>query len=341
MRNGSAAPRVLVCEDPASGASSLAVSLGHGDELDVSVCSSSEDALRAIRETRPDLVAIDIDPPGEAGLRIVEQIVRENPLPVVVLSEQATRTSPHVRAARAAGAVEVLAKGHLEQRDSSAAVVLRHRLRRLARASNASRQPTAGEEPVLRPIAAAKAVAICASTGGPGALATVLADLPASFSLPVLVVQHMADGFIDSLVGWLGQRTPLPVAVVRATMPMRRGVWFAPDDANLTLRTASELSIEEPSDGSLVPSADVLLTSMADVLGPRAIAVVLTGMGRDGGRGVAEISRAGGFAIAQDEQTSVVFGMPRIAAEHGAKIVLPLGGIAGALRQLAPRELSA
>jgi two-component system chemotaxis response regulator CheB len=169
----------------------------------------------------------------------------------------------------------------------------------------------------------------------------VLADLPASFSLPVLVVQHMADGFIDALVGWLDQRTPLPVAVVRHGMTLRRGVWFAPDDANLTLLPSHQLAIDADTQGSLVPSADVLLTSMAAALGPSAIAVVLTGMGRDGGRGVAEISRAGGCVIAQDEETSVVYGMPRTAVEQGANIVLPLERVAAALRQLAPRELVA
>jgi two-component system, chemotaxis family, protein-glutamate methylesterase/glutaminase len=340
MRGSSAPPRVLVCENPASAAPSLAVSLEHGNELEIVVCKGDGDALRAIRATRPDLVVMDLEPPVTAGLRLIEQITREQPVPVVVVTAQAGRASAHAAAALAAGALEVLAKGQLEDRAGATAIVLRHRLRRLARAS-AERRPTSQEKPLLRPIAHAKAIAICASTGGPGALETVLSDLPANFPLPVLVAQHMADGFIDSLVGWLDQRTSLPVAVVRGSMPLRHGIWFAPDDANLRLLPSLELAIDHTTTESITPSADVLLASMATALGSSAIGVVLTGMGRDGGRGVAEIAGVGGCVIAQDEETSVVFGMPREAAEQGANLVLPLGLIASALRQLAPVEVLA
>jgi two-component system chemotaxis response regulator CheB len=149
----------------------------------------------------------------------------------------------------------------------------------------------------------------------------------------------MASGFMDPFVRSLDERVPLPVAVAEDNMLLRRGIWFAPDDANLRLQSPTRLSVtRETAPGSRHPSADVLLESIASVAREGAVGVVLTGMGRDGGNGVAAISRAGGCVIAQDEETSVIFGMPRTAIERGANVVLPLAQIAPALRELAPVE---
>ena len=321
--------------------------LGWGDELDViGVCASGEDALQAVRRTEPDLVVIDLELPGMGGLRAIEEIVRLRPVPVVVLSAHVGRGSPNVAASLAAGAVEALPKSQLrvDEPDGAAAVALRHRLRRLARARVGNRgamRATPPQTPRIRPAPRPGVIGICASTGGPSALATILADLPASFPLPVLVAQHMADGFIDSLVSWLDERVPLPVAVVRRNMRLTRGIWFAPDDGHLVLLPPMQVAVQRDADTDvLTPSADVLLASMADALGASAVGVVLTGMGRDGGQGVSAITRAGGCVIAQDEETSIVFGMPRTAIERGATAVLPLERIAAALRQLAVEEVA-
>jgi two-component system chemotaxis response regulator CheB len=223
-----------------------------------------------------------------------------------------------------------------------AAVALRHRIRRLARAR-------VGRDPAHVPTAAfgrgpkaASVVAICTSTGGPGALATILAELPADFPLPVLIVQHMTEGFIDGLVRWIAPRMPLPVGVATDGMALAPGVWFAPDDAHLLLQPSMRLAVDrETLAGAHRPSADILLTSVAAAAGAGGIGVVLTGMGRDGGKGVAALSRAGGWVIAQDEATSVVFGMPRTAIEQGANVVLPVSQIAGALKGLRVAEVAA
>jgi two-component system chemotaxis response regulator CheB len=288
---------------------------------------------------------MDLELPGMGGQRAIEEITRLHPTPVVVLSAHAERGSEATAAALAAGAVEALRKGQLrlDEADAPAAVVLRHRLRRLARA-HAERQARArgaARVPLERERNAhpATVIAICASTGGPSALATVLAELPAVFPLPVLVAQHMASGFIDPFVRWLDERVPLPVAVAQDNTRLQRGIWFPPDDAHLLLQSSTRLSVAgERAPGSRHPSADVLLASIAAVAGEGAVGVVLTGMGRDGGDGVAAISRAGGCVIAQDEQTSAIFGMPRTAIERGARIVLPLADIAPALRELAAAE---
>jgi two-component system, chemotaxis family, protein-glutamate methylesterase/glutaminase len=344
MSRKAPAARVLVCESSASYARSLATFLRQGETLEViAVCASGAEAVAAAERLHPDLVAMDLALPGAGAVPAIQEITRAHPVPVVVLSGEARRGSALVDAALAAGAVESIPKSQLrlDAPESASATALRHRLRRLAHVRVSQR--AAAASPAL-PAAAhrAEVVGICASTGGPSALATVLADLPGDYPLPVLVVQHMASGFIGGLARWLDERVPLAVAVARDGMRLRRGVWLAPDDAHLALSPERRLVVgADPAARGHYPSADVLLRSMAANVGAGALAVVLTGMGRDGGRGVAEIARAGGCVIAQDEETSVVFGMPRTAIERGAQVVLPLPQIASALRRAAAAEVAA
>jgi two-component system, chemotaxis family, protein-glutamate methylesterase/glutaminase len=333
--------RVLVCEDSATYAHALIQFLErNGEFVVVGVCASGEEALENTSRLAPDLVTMDLELPGMGGLRATQELMRSHPVPVVVLSAHVGRGSEQAAAALAAGAVDALPKGHLRltEPDGPAAVALRHRLRRLAQACVDHRATTRAATtaiPGLEHPARAAAIGICASTGGPGALATVLGTLPATFPVPVLVVQHMAIGFLDGFVHWLDERALLPVAVARHGMSLTPGIWFAPDHAHLVLDPSMRLTLDrETVAGVHRPSGDVLFASLAAAAGPGAIGVVLTGMGRDGGRGVAAIARAGGCVIAQDEATSVVFGMPRAAIEQGAKVVLPLAQIGGALRRL-------
>jgi two-component system chemotaxis response regulator CheB len=181
----------------------------------------------------------------------------------------------------------------------------------------------------------AAVIGICASTGGPQALATVLGRLPADFPIPVLVVQHMTPGFTEGLVAWLDATVPPSVALARDGQELEPGVWFGTDGAHLVLDGRRLAFDPRPAVGSHRPSGDLLLGSLAEVAGARAVAVVLTGMGRDGAAGLAAVAAAGGRTIAQDEASSVVFGMPRVAAEHGARRVLSLPAIGDELAGLA------
>jgi two-component system, chemotaxis family, protein-glutamate methylesterase/glutaminase len=149
-------------------------------------------------------------------------------------------------------------------------------------------------------------------------------------------VQHMAAGFTRGLVEWLDQSVALHVDLARDGAALAPGIWFAPDDAHLLLGPAMHLTLDrETVVGAHRPAVDVLLSSMASSAGASAVGVVLTGMGRDGAKGAAALRRAGACVIAQDEQTSAIFGMPRAAIEAGASRVLPLPEIAEALCQLA------
>jgi two-component system chemotaxis response regulator CheB len=166
-------------------------------------------------------------------------------------------------------------------------------------------------------------IGICASTGGPRALADALGQLPADYRIPILVVQHMTPGFIAGLVRWLDGELALPVRLADDDQELAAGVWFAPDGAHLKLEPTRRLGLDTDTIvGNHRPSGDVLLSSLARTAGSRAVAVVLTGMGRDGAEGLADVAAAGGRTIAQDEQSSGVYGMPRAAAERGAKTVL-------------------
>ncbi|HYV15601.1 MAG TPA: CheB methylesterase domain-containing protein [Conexibacter sp.] len=181
-----------------------------------------------------------------------------------------------------------------------------------------------------------RVIGICTSTGGPGALAEIIRELPADFTLPILVVQHIAPGFIDGLMRMLDDDVALSVAIARDGAPLQPGVWLAPEDAHLTLAPSRQLVLDRRTvAGPHRPSADLLLESLASVLGAEAVAVVLTGMGRDGARGAAAVKAAGGLLLAQDEATSRIYGMPRAAVEVGARPLSP-PAIAAALRELCP-----
>jgi len=181
-------------------------------------------------------------------------------------------------------------------------------------------------------------IGIAASTGGPAALATVLGALPADFPVPILVVQHVTRGFVAGLAEWLDGETPLRVGLAsHGDIPQPGTVLLAPDDYHMQVnaRGVVELCREPPYKG-LRPSANYLFRSLARAYGPRAVGIVLTGMGDDGAEGLEMLHQAGGLTVAQDEQSCVVYGMPHEAvARNAVDHVLSLDQIALTLGQLA------
>ncbi|HKP17424.1 MAG TPA: chemotaxis protein CheB [Gaiellaceae bacterium] len=340
-----ARPRVLICDDSRSYASALARVVGHGDELEVvGVSKTAEEVLAAIPAVEPDLVTMDLELPGISGLEAVEQIMHSHPLPILVLSSHVGPRSETAAAALAAGALEAVGKDTLDLNDpeNAAAAALRRRLALLSGA-HVIRHPRAGLNKRRRtPTTAArpgtKAIGICASTGGPHALAAVLGSLPAGFEIPVLVVQHMSAGFTEGLVRWLDSAVALPVRLAAAGAPVSSGVWIAPEGAHVVVDEGGYFALPRRHHGFHCPSGDVLLESLAARYRRDAVAVILTGMGRDGAEGARAVREAGGLTIAQDEATSAVFGMPQAAAALGVELVLPLDQIGAQLSALAPAE---
>jgi two-component system chemotaxis response regulator CheB len=317
-----------------------------GDMTVVGIFDDTAGVVRGAELWRPDLVALELGLPKAGGAAATRLIMRAHRTRVVLIVAHDERGSERADTGLAAGAVAVVPRSavSLDSPDSATADALRRRFRRLAASRLGgdcarTEAPTDGlaEPPSIRqPREARRAevVGICVSTGGPGALVRVLRHLPAGFELPVLVVQHMGDGFIDGLASWLNDEVPLNVQVASAGAPLECGVRLAPAGAHLKLQ-GSRLALDRITVcGAHRPSGDVLLSSLARSVGAGAVAVVMTGMGRDGAAGLAEVASAGGRTIAQDEASSTIYGMPRAAAEAGARMILPLDAIGPELAAL-------
>ena len=207
--------------------------------------------------------------------------------------------------------------------DDAAAFAFRRRVKLLG-AARVIRHPRArlnGAAGIATPAAPrGSVIGICASTGGPHALATLLSGIPAGFPVPILVVQHIAAGFSEGLARWLNATVPLPVRLAEDGANALPGVTLAPDGADLDPGTGrhSHTRLARRRAALHRPSGDALLRSIAQCAQSAGVAVVLTGMGRDGADGLGAVREAGGKTIAQDEATSAVYGMPCEAAKRGA-----------------------
>jgi two-component system, chemotaxis family, protein-glutamate methylesterase/glutaminase len=277
----------------------------------------------------------------------VEEIMCARPTPILVVSSLISSDGDHAAAALASGALEAIAKDSLPLRDPDglAAVSFRGRVKLLGGA-RVIRHPrgrlngrvAASSAPAPR----GSVIGICASTGGPHALATLLSGIPDGFPVPILVVQHIAAGFSDGLARWLDGAVPLPVRLAENGTLALPGVTLAPDGADLLFGPEGVLRLDRTTPPALHrPSADALLHSIARCAGSAGVAVVLTGMGRDGADGLAAVHAAGGLTIAQDEATSAVYGMPLEAAKRGASRILPIGEIAAVLTAVAVEQRAA
>jgi two-component system chemotaxis response regulator CheB len=328
--------RLVLGAEPPSRLLALATYLEHDAGLSISDrCGTYDQLLASARRTAPDLVVVDLDLLGASGAEAARRVQQAKPSRVVVLTAATERRTERARAALAAGAVAVVAESAIDLAAPSSPLArsFRSQFRRLACLRLSPAGP--GNQPRGRSPRAA-VIGICASTGGPQALEAVLGRLPEDFSIPVLVTQHMMPGFTGGLVSWLDQRVPPPVGVACDGQPLEPGVWFAPEGTHLLLDDRRHLALDQrPPVGGHKPSGDLLLRSLAKVAGGGAVAVVLTGMGRDGAAGLATVVAAGGRTIAQDETSSAIYGMPRVAAELGAALVLAPGGIGNELAGLA------
>lgn len=333
--------RVLVADDSPLSLDAVTAALEEdGDIQVVAVAGDGRDALAKVEATRPALVAMDINMPVMDGLEAVERIMASRPTPILLLTgDPARRDERGVFEALSRGALDVIPK-HVAAGSPAQRAWLRDHVRLLAgvtvvyRARAARRQAGA---PVMAAPAppAVGGVGLVASTGGPPAIAEILAALPARYPLPVLIVQHLASGFAAHLASWLEGVSRLRVVIARDGLRLEAGtVYLAPDGAHMTVSGGDRLALDArspPVDGHR-PSGTRLLSSLAAAWGGRAIGVVLTGMGSDGVAGLQAIRRAGGTTYAQDQASSVVFGMPRAARDAGAaSTLLPPAAIAEAL----------
>ncbi|HZQ78983.1 MAG TPA: chemotaxis-specific protein-glutamate methyltransferase CheB [Acidimicrobiia bacterium] len=346
--------RVLVADDSAAARVLLQGILESDPQLEV--VGQAVDGLEAVTladRLAPDVITMDVDMPGIDGLEATRRIMASAPRPIVLVSGVFPPDDlDNSFRALEAGAVTLLGKPEgpgtpsftREAAELVATVKLMAGVKLVRR--SASRPQPGGEAPpgpeTDRAAPPLRVVAIAASTGGPPALAAVLRALPAGWPVPVLVVQHIGAGFDTGLVRYLGDCTPLPVTLAEDRHPIGDpGVHVCPADRHLGVTAGERLSVigGGPIDG-YQPSANHLFRTVAGVYGPAAAGVVLTGMGRDGADGLLALRREGGLAIAQDQATSVVYGMPRQAVLRGAvDAVLAVEAIGPALAaRLGPRR---
>jgi two-component system chemotaxis response regulator CheB len=350
-----AAIRILVVEDSVTVRRHLCEVLAR--DPGVEVVGEGGDGKQAIElclALRPDVVTMDMMLPVMSGLGATEYIMAHCPTPILIVSSSTNRGELFkTYEALAAGAVDVLEKPHGDDGDGDwerrfiAAVKLVSRVRAIthprARLGAFGRTPAPVAAPLAKTIhEPGSIIAIGASTGGPAAIVDILRQLPPPVPIPLLLVLHIAEPFASSFAEWLDGQTGHRVSYARDgdVISRRAGeVLMAPPDFHLTVRGGRAHLSRGPERHSCRPSVDVLFESIAAEYRSGAIACLLTGMGRDGAAGLLLIRQAGGFTIAQDEATSVVYGMPREAVLLGAAdSVLPLGEIGPALTSLAVRS---
>jgi two-component system chemotaxis response regulator CheB len=334
--------RVVIADDSLVAREMLSQILSSDPGIEVvgQACDGRE-AVEKVASLRPDLVTMDIHMPKMDGLEAVSHIMAYTPTPILVVSSS-VHGAGMGRAfdALKSGALEVMKKP--EPRDwadlDRIGKDLIRRVKVLSRVKVithvAGRRKPERLSGGAAPIPAHgrdgySLVAIGSSTGGPSALMTLLGGLPKDFGVPVLIAQHIAEGFIPGLVEWLDGGCKVKVrAAAAGDAPQPGTAYLAPTGLNLEFDGA-RMHFAQPGKGQLyIPSADTLFASVARSLHRRAIGVILTGMGNDGAAGLKLMRDAGAATIAQDEETSTVYGMPKAAFEAGAAAeVLPIGAV--------------
>lgn len=365
--------RVLVVEDSHTIRKYLVdVLRGSSDFEVVGEAPDGEQAIRLCETLRPDVITMDIVLPGMSGVAATEHIMAWYPTPIVIVSASVNRGEAlKTYDALAAGAVDLVDKPRTTDQRAEWEAEFLSRVRMVARIKvithprgrlrGGSRYPikprvsekgnlrgTAGNDvrgssalppPNPLPFGTIRAIAIGASTGGPAAVAEILRALPSDFPIPLLIVIHVSEQFAFALAEWLNTQSNLPVrfAIERQALPAlgQPGVLLAPAGSHLILEAGLLRLTQTPERHSCRPSVDELFESVAAYLGPAAACLLLTGMGRDGAEGLLAARTAGCMTIAQDEASSIVFGMPGEAIRlNAASRILGLDQIGPALANL-------
>jgi two-component system chemotaxis response regulator CheB len=337
--------KVLIVDDSALMRALLAEIVG--DAPDLEVVGSAPDAAAArdmIKTLNPDVLTLDVEMPGMNGLEFLDRLMKLRPMPVVMISSLTARGSETTLRALELGAVDFVAKpraetpallqAYAEEIRDKIRAAKGARLRRLASAPAAapSIEPAGGSLPPR--VLVERLIAIGASTGGTEAIKEVLTRFPAGMP-GIVMVQHMPESFTTSFAKRLDGLSALRVVEARGGERIQPGhAYLAPGHSHLLVRKSGGGWVTELSRGEPVnrhrPAVDVLFGSVAREVGKNAIGVILTGMGKDGAQGMLEMRKAGAWNIGQDQDTCVVYGMPREAALVGAvDEVAGIGGIAG------------
>lgn len=333
--------------------------LGHilSADSEVSVIGTANNGIEAVdfvTRQRPDVITMDLNMPQMNGLDATRRIMETTPVPIVIVSanwdpQEVATTFRAMEAGALAGVEKPRGLGHKDFATTAqqlvqtvklmaeVKVVRRWPRRQLEQSVSA---PTPALVDIAQPDSTIKLVAIGASTGGPPVLQTLLANLPRHFAVPILIVQHIAVGFLPGLVEWLSQVTHFPVRIPEHGDLLLPGhAYLAPDGFHLGITRGPRAALSQtPPENNLRPAVSHLFRSVAETLGNQAIGVLLTGMGKDGAAELKVLHDKGAITIAQDKESSAVHGMPGEAIQLGAALhVLPPERIVEALVNLVPK----
>lgn len=344
--------KVLVVDDSALIREVLSRTLGKdGDIIVVGVAEDPIEARSKVKDLNPDVLTLDIEMPNMNGLQFLDKLMRLHPLPVVMVSTLTTKGASETLLALELGAVDFVAKPNATL--SGGLEAFGENLRQKVRAAaNADVKGRAMKAPMAKvPVRTAAApngalIAIGASTGGVEAIRVVLSEMPPDCP-PIVIAQHMPAGFTSRFAGRLDELTELTVVEAEDRLPLLPGhAYVARGDFHLRVERSSgqlkcRLAQDELASGHR-PSVDVLFESVARTVGPMAVGAILTGMGRDGARGLKLMREAGAYTVGQSQGSALVYGMPRVAFEEGAVIEqAPIEGIAARLAAALTRLRSA
>jgi len=318
--------------------------LSHSPEIQVvGTAVNGKEALDLLPSLNPDVICTDLHMPVMDGLEFTREVMAGFPRPLLVVSVSVEAGSPNVFKLLDAGAVDVFQKPRaiLDTDFDKIADELASKIRILSGVKVFRRSNEIKNSPVSfsTPISSCshgqpRIVVIGASTGGPQALREILTHLPATFPLPIVCIQHIGSNFLSGMVNWLAESCQLKVGkACNGEYPMSGNVYFAPEDAQLEFDDSGRFLFSRtlPVDGHC-PSVTVTMQATARYFGAGVVGVLLTGMGRDGADGMASIAAAGGVTIAQNEASSVVYGMPKEAVDLGVvQHILPVEQIASVL----------
>lgn len=306
-----------------------------GDFEVVGEAANGKEAIALVQQLRPDVVTMDLNMPIMSGLEAIEHIMHDKAVPILVVSNESDAEQAYE--AINYGALDVIAKPSYET-DSVAMFASKVRLlagvpviTRLRRRTLLDPYPVAVLAPSHLEPDYQQVFVIASSTGGPQALAVLLSQLPAEFPAPILIAQHISDGFIEGMALWLSGVCLLTVKVAEQGELLRAGyVYLSPSEQHLTVSPERRVKLIDRLEGDIYhPCCDALLRSVAEVYSTHAIGIIMTGMGRDGSEGMRAIYQHGGITLAQDEASSVIYGMNAEAVNKGViHSVLPLSAIA-------------
>ena len=324
--------RVLIVDDSTLARQALNDILSSDPEIEViGEARNGKEGYEKTLALRPDVITMDITMPVMDGLQATELIMEEVPTPIVIVS---SRDVKMIVKALGLGAMDFVANtGDLDEIKEE--LIQQVRIASRVKAIRRMHIRPVSQRTISPRGTASRVVALGISTGGPQALQVLLSKLPANFPGSILVVQHISFGFVQGLAEWLGMTSLLDIRVAKAGDALRNGtVFFAPDNVHMTVNNEEKIVLKEDVGKKMlhVPSIDVMMRSVAEVFQDAAVGEIMTGMGRDGVEGISAIKSSGGYTIAQNEKTSAIYGMNKIAVDLGLiESVLGLDQIADEL----------